>query len=509
MLNDVGILRSDCYLTYAHKTYCTRGDTDTLFSTSRTAALSKGHIEHAGRYAAPELLASITQLKAELTEVQPECIIALGDLALWCLTGESGIGKWRGSQMFIELNGRQVPVLPTYTPAVVCRKWEWRSVVLQDLRRLLQWRKAGFPPEPSYSFTINPSLSDTLDFLSDIEAAAASGPVKLAVDIETKNREIECIGFARDVSSAFCIPILSMERAEGHWSVDDEWRIVRAIRRVLSHPMVSPIGQNYAYDMYYTAVLWGIHPHAHHDTMLMHHVLFPGTQKGLDYLSSMYCNFHYFWKDEGKEMDKHYSEERRWTYNCKDARTTFEISEVLESVIKHQKMEDQYAFQMQRMLRALRATLRGVRIDRNLKAAASMQLLEAIASREQWLADMLGHPVNPRSPKQLQQIFYTDFGLKPIKARAKKGVPGGVTTNTEALEKIADREPILRPICNTLVELRSLGVFNSTFIQAPLDEDGRIRCAYNAAGTETFRFSSSSNPMGTGTNLQNVPKGNE
>jgi DNA polymerase-1 len=36
-----------------------------------------------------------------------------------------------------------------------------------------------------------------------------------------------------------------------------------------------------------------------------------------------------------------------------------------------------------------------------------------------------------------------------------------------------------------------------------------MRCSYNVAGPETFRFSSSENAFGTGMNLQNIPIGNE
>lgn len=37
-----------------------------------------------------------------------------------------------------------------------------------------------------------------------------------------------------------------------------------------------------------------------------------------------------------------------------------------------------------------------------------------------------------------------------------------------------------------------------------MDTDGRMRTSYNVAGTETGRWSSSSNPFGSGTNLQNL-----
>jgi len=71
------------------------------------------------------------------------------------------------------------------------------------------------------------------------------------------------------------------------------------------------------------------------------------------------------------------------------------------------------------------------------------------------------------------------------------------------------REPITKPLIRAIQEYRSLGVFLSTFVLAGLDYDKRMRCSYNICGTETYRFSSSKNPFESGTNLQNIPKGNE
>jgi hypothetical protein len=36
-----------------------------------------------------------------------------------------------------------------------------------------------------------------------------------------------------------------------------------------------------------------------------------------------------------------------------------------------------------------------------------------------------------------------------------------------------------------------------------------MKCSFNTAGTETFRWSSSTNAFWRGTNLQNIPKGEE
>ena len=64
----------------------------------------------------------------------------------------------------------------------------------------------------------------------------------------------------------------------------------------------------------------------------------------------------------------------------------------------------------------------------------------------------------------------------------------------------------MRPLTHAIETYRSLSVFRNTFIMAPLDPDGRMRCSINVAGTETYRFSTSKNAWGRGTNLQNIPR---
>ena len=72
---------------------------------------------------------------------------------------------------------------------------------------------------------------------------------------------------------------------------------------------------------------------------------------------------------------------------------------------------------------------------------------------------------------------------------------------------LAKREPIIKPIIDAIGTLRSLNVFYSTFLSAALDPDDRMRSSYNVAGTDTLRWSSSTNVFGRGANLQNIAKG--
>jgi DNA polymerase-1 len=105
----------------------------------------------------------------------------------------------------------------------------------------------------------------------------------------------------------------------------------------------------------------------------------------------------------------------------------------------------------------------------------------------------------------MQTLLYGDFKLRPIFNRKT----GGVSCDAEALGKLAEREPLLLPLTRKISEIRSLGVFYSTFVMAPPDIDDRMRCSFNIAGAETFRFSSSEDAFGSGMNLQNIPKGGD
>jgi DNA polymerase I-like protein with 3'-5' exonuclease and polymerase domains len=86
---------------------------------------------------------------------------------------------------------------------------------------------------------------------------------------------------------------------------------------------------------------------------------------------------------------------------------------------------------------------------------------------------------------------------------------GNETLDAEALERLRKDVPWAGRIWDALELQRSIGVFYNTFIGAELEMDGRMKCSFNTAGTETFRWSSSTNAFWRGTNLQNIPKGEE
>lgn len=208
-------------------------------------------------------------------------------------------------------------------------------------------------------------------------------------------------------------------------------------------------------------------------------------------------------------MNKHETEEDHWKYNCEDCVRTREIGEVGASVIEKLGLQSVEAFQQAFFWPVLQCMIRGVKVDKKLRQEFALSLHDEIASREQWLKDVLGHPLNPRSIVQMRALFYLDLQCKPNWSKPKPGEPRTLTCDDKALEKIGYDQPLLTPIIRVIQELRSLGVFLGTFVNAPLDIDGRMRTSYNICGAETFRFSSSENAFGSGTNLQNIPAGGE
>jgi len=505
MLAEAGINRNECFLTNVCRVRPPGNDIG-AFVALRKSDITPQHGIIRDKYVMPAVWEGIEALTREIEMVRPNVIIAFGNLASWALTGNWGIMSWRGSVLECDLKTSldyKPKVVPAYHPAAVMRQWSWRQIVVHDLRRAKT--QAGFPGiiRPDYQFITRPTFEQAEYYLHQLLSLVEARPTKLSVDIETRAGHIACIGIAWSKLAALCIPLMCVERQAGYWSEGEELTIYQLTQRLLTHPNAEVVGQNFLYDAQYFYRHLHYIPRLVRDTMLAQHVCFSNMQKGLDFLSSMYCEHHEFWKDEGKEWDEKTGEDQLWVYNCKDAVITYEVDEVEQRNVDLMKLREVHDFQQRLFWPVLRTMNKGIRVDHAKRAEFAMTLFDEIAKREQWMCDTLGYPVNIKSPKQMKELFYDQFGQRPVISRKT----GGITCDDEALGKIADREPLLKPLVRKIQELRSLGVFLSTFVNAPLDIDGRMRCSFNIAGTETYRFSSSTNAFGTGLNLQNIPKG--
>jgi len=343
-----------------------------------------------------------------------------------------------------------------------------------------------------------------LQFLSKL-------PAEICVDLETsKTYHITACGIgAPDCPTILCIPF-TRSGQYSYWSEDEEFQIVRALRDTLS--MRSVIGQNFLYDAQVLHRWWGIHPRISWDTMVAHHLCWPGEggqgieSKSLGFLSSLYRRHHVFWKDE-----RHTSHQQTfWQYNCKDVEATMEIAEAQHSLISKLDLQPQSEFQMWQVRLALQMLLRGIRVSAAAKARATAELESKIKQTQAWLSSIIPQSeVRTKSkaawydsPKQTKDIF-TSLLQRRGRLRSLTG------SGKDVLPKVAAALPWAHRLIEQLLFYRSLHVYYSTFATARVGRDGRIHSKFNPAGTKTLRWSSRKTDFGLGMNLQNIPRADD
>jgi uracil-DNA glycosylase len=236
----------------------------------------------------PEFRAEISRLMAEIERYRPNLIVALGNTASWAVAGVSGISTIRGTLCLAKGTSSPCKVLPTYHPAGILRNWSWRSIVVADLIKARREMEFSEIIRPARKILINPTLVELEDW---VQWTLAHPPSLLSCDIETAYSQITCIGFARSKSEAVVIPFLNKTNPGWHYWLDSSGELYAwdLVAKLLASP-IPKLGQNFVYDLQYLLRM-GLRVNAyHHDTMLLHHSLFPELQKGLGFLGSIYTS---------------------------------------------------------------------------------------------------------------------------------------------------------------------------------------------------------------------------
>lgn len=152
---------------------------------------------------------------------------------------------------------------------------------------------------------------------------------------------------------------------------------------------------------------------------------------------------------------------------------------------------------------ALDMMLRGIIIDEDVMH----ELGEEVSTEQQRRMDVIlqwlpgASEKLPNSPKQMKELFLS-LGLKPGKDRKTHRD----TYDNEVLFSRSKSHPKFKELLWAIMEWRTLDKMRSNYLESRRDPDGRMRSSLNTTGAETFRWSSSKNPWGRGTNLQNIAK---
>lgn len=135
----------------------------------------------------------------------------------------------------------------------------------------------------------------------------------------------------------------------------------------------------------------------------------------------------------------------------------------------------------------------GIALDSEGLAKFGEEILPKIAELEKQVCDIAGHEFNLGSPKQLSVVLYEELGLPAGKKRKT-----GYSTDSETLEELIDKSPIIKPI----LEYRKLTKLYNTYVkglQNAVSEDGRMYTTFKQTETRTGRISSAE------PNIQNIP----
>lgn len=561
MLEQVGIARDSCFVTNVVAARPPENDMQQFFE--------PGDATLAGLRPSAIVLDGLTVLNQQLDAVAPKVVLALGNYALWALTRHAGsapdgprprvpngIMDWRGSQTYrIEPGVRDAtvgsgtdgttPVLPLVHPAAILRDWSQRYATIHDLRTRVPLALSGKwsaqqrdPPVQLEALTSSDRAWAVLGaLLGKADQALATGrQLVLAGDIETFRASlITCFGIATSDVRGYSFPLVRIKPDRtgvvSFWSVELEALLLSMLCKLLVHPAVFWVGQNFLYDRAFLWEWWRIQPKMYWDTMYAQNLLLPGTQKDLRYLSSLYCQHHYNWKTENRDWvldEGGIGLETHLLYNAQDCCRTFEIAVQQKRALyevepdrseyppsgrlrlwAHESAKVELAWDMQR---------EGLCVDRIARNGLAIALVEARTELGAWLeaiapqALMDVEGVTPKtgtlwrdSPRQCAVLLYEVLKLQVQRNRKS----GSVSTDDEALHTLMERHPRLKGFFEALLRYRSLGVLFSTFVEARLDYRGRFVSAFNPAGTVTFRYSSSKTPLRLGGNSQNLPIGEE
>lgn len=251
-------------------------------------------------YVKPEYEFHVKQLHETLKELKPNCIVALGNSALWALGLPATISKLRGNVVESPFG----KVLPTYHPASVLRNWSQRIITILDLHKALRESESPAISTLPREIWTRPSIENLYEWW-DLYGSRAE---LLAWDIETVlNKQISEISFASDSTHALHLPILYKEnkRYISYWpDAKTELEAWRFIKTVLESD-ISKIGQNVIqYDCYWCLKEMNIAPkNITHDTMQMAHAWALELEKNLGFLGSIFCDER-AWKHIRTETNK-------------------------------------------------------------------------------------------------------------------------------------------------------------------------------------------------------------
>jgi DNA polymerase-1 len=286
----------------------------------------------------------------------------------------------------------------------------------------------------------------------------------------------------RNVPAQDWIPIRDIELVTMWRCVDQFFKEEKQLRT---------IGQNFKFDEHKLKTCMGIFPpELKYDLTFLAHNLHAEFPKSLAFLTSIYTRVPYY-KDEGKQFNvKKDRFERFLNYNGMDACVTYEICFELLSALADLEKEFggrplYYVNEYYPKLHKFYYEMENDGIQEDKKSTLSLRLMfnSRLKLEQEKLDELVGHPVNCNSPKQVNELLYDELHI-PRRDGVGEDILVALLANVVKDEK-------RRKVIELILEVRRIRKIISSYVNAQPDYDGRLRTAYNICGAETGRSSAS------------------
>ena len=492
LLSNAGLKRSEVYITNVVKI--------------RPPDNDLGRLSELG-YKIEDFLPLLWQ---EVETLRPNCILALGALALETLTGKKGIVNYRGS--ILSCLHTDIKVIPTIHPAAILRvgsqqqgmfTWKQKTHIQFDFMKAA--KQCEFPEFRLLKRNLM-VIRSTLDFHKFLKTY--EGYDTVYVDTEVYKAHLTCIGFAFTPYEAASVPLVNLQTNKNHSGIPlheltELWVMVDEFLR----SGIKIIGQNFKADKVYWLEEAGFRvANFYSDTMFKFHTLSPELPKSLAFQQSILTDepFH---KYEGKEYNPLKDKiDVLLHYNAKDCVVNCECDLAMNEDLKEFGLEDFfYNFVMPLYPVYEKMEKQGLRVDFAARDALKSRYEGLLGERNAEAIELTGRNVNYNSPKQVREYLFGELRL-PQRKKVDED------TLTAFINVIKDKRKTR--ILELILERRSIHRLLNTYIKAEPDYDGRMRTTYNQVGTETGRTSTGviGKPLRTatfGASFQTIPKHGE